>query len=308
MPHLPSAAEPAGLPVAGPSDRRLESLSWPALSRAAARPGSTVIWPIGATEQHGPQLPLATDALLADRVCDAVLERLEADLPVWRLPVQSLGFSPEHAGFPGTLSLSADLMIPLVVQVGSQLAQAGFRRLVLFNAHGGQIGLLEVAARQLRVAAPALAVLPCFLWRGPEGIAELVPEPERSQGLHAGLAETSVVLHLQPDWVGAERPVDGLTAGSPPPPGWSLEGEAPSAWLTREISGSGVVGDTTDASAELGARLFQALVSGWQRRLESLLHSDWPPTPAANAPCPISPACTPPPGEPTPLRTAPPTE
>lgn len=262
--------------------RRLEDLAWPDVRRGAARQGSTVIWPLGAIEQHGPHLPLVTDALFADRVCDAVLERLDPALPIWRLPLQSLGFSPEHAGFAGTLSLSPDLLIALVVQVGGQLAEAGFRRLVLLNAHGGQIGLLEVAARQLRSGTPQLAVLPCFLWRGPEGIGELIPEPERSQGLHAGLAETSLMLHLQTDLVGPARPLDGPAPGLAPPPGWSLEGEAPASWLTREISTSGVVGNAGGASAELGAELFERLVQGWQRRLEALLHSDWPPTPGSD--------------------------
>jgi creatinine amidohydrolase len=262
--------------------RRLEDLAWPDVRRGAARPGSTVIWPFGAIEQHGPHLPLATDALFADRVCDAVLGRLDPALPIWRLPLQSLGFSPEHAGFAGTLSLSPDLLIALVVQVGAQLAEAGFRRLVLLNAHGGQIGLLEVAARQLRAGTPQLAVLPCFLWRGPEGIGELIPEPERSQGLHAGLAETSLMLHLQPELVGPARPADGPAPGLAPPPGWSLEGEAPASWLTREISTSGVVGDAAGASAELGAELFERLVRGWQGRLEALLRSDWPPTPGSD--------------------------
>jgi creatinine amidohydrolase len=274
--------------------RRLETMTWPELQRQAARAGSTVIWPFGAFEQHGPHLPLSTDALFADRLTDAVLDRLDPDLPIWRLPLQHLGFSPEHQGFTGTISLSAELLIALVVSVGRQLEQAGFQRLVLFNAHGGQIGLLEVAGRSLRAQHPRLAVLPCFLWRGPEGIAELIPEPERSQGLHAGLAETSLMLHLAPDLTGQERPSDGPAApgrsgaggdapADPgmPPEGWSLEGEAPCCWITREFSATGVIGSAAGASAELGQQLHQRLVEGWRRRLEALLRSDWPPTSGA---------------------------
>jgi creatinine amidohydrolase len=259
--------------------RRLDHLSWPQVRAMAARPGSTVVWPLGAVEQHGPHLPLATDALFADRVLDAVLEELPDDLPVWRLPLQSLGFSPEHHGFPGTLSLPAALLIDLVVAVGSDLEAAGFRRLVLLNAHGGQIGLLEAAARQLRTQRPDLAVLPCFLWRGPEGVADLIPEPERSQGLHAGLAETSLMLHLAPELTGGEPRPDGPGPANLPPSGWSLEGEAPCAWLSREMSISGVLGDPSGASVELGRELFTRLVQGWRKRLESLVRSDWPPVP-----------------------------
>lgn len=257
------------------SERRLAHLAWPELQRQAARRGSTVLWPWGAFEQHGPQLPLATDALFAERVALAVAERLEASLPLSLLPVQWLGFSPEHLGFPGSLSLPAPLLIELLVSVGGQLAAAGFERLVLLNAHGGQIALLETAARQLRWRHPRLAVLPCFLWRGPEGLGELIPEPERSEGLHAGLAETSLMLHLEPGSTGAERPVE--PARVTPPEGWSLEGAAPCAWLTDELSGSGVIGSAAGASAELGEALFLRLVEGWRRRLESLLRSDWPP-------------------------------
>jgi len=272
-------ASPAAHSQAGPARQRcLAALSWPHLQAAAARPGSTVVWPWGSFEQHGPHLPLATDALFAERVLAAVLARLPAALPIWSLPPQSLGFSPEHLGFAGTLSLPAELLIAQLVTVGQQLAACGFRRLVLFNGHGGQIALLQTGARQLRSRAPELAVLPCFLWSGPGGIAELIPEPERSQGLHGGLAETSLMLHLAPDQVGPERPTDGQLA-APPPHGWSLEGEAPCAWLSTDLSRSGVVGSAAGADADLGARLFERLVSGWCERFESLLSSDWPPAP-----------------------------
>ncbi len=251
-------------------------MSWPQLQAAAARPGSTVVWPWGSFEQHGPHLPLATDALFAERVLAAVLERLPPALPIWSLPPQSLGFSPEHQDFCGTLSLPAELLIQQLEAVGRQLAGCGFQRLVLFNGHGGQIALLQTAARQLRVVAPRMAVLPCFLWSGPVDIGSLIPEPERSEGLHAGLAETSLMLHLAADQVGPERPIDGQRA-APPPTGWSLEGEVPCAWLTSDLSQTGVVGSAAGANPELGAVLFERLVAGWCERLQTLLASDWPP-------------------------------
>lgn len=256
--------------------RQLATLSWPQLQSCAARPGSTVVWAWGAHEQHGPQLPLGTDALFAERVLAAVLEQLPGDLPIWRLPPQRIGFSPEHLSFPGTISLPAEVVLQIVVSVGRQLAGWGFQRLVLFNAHGGQIALLQVAARQLRAEVPGLAVLPCFLWSGPEGIAELLPVAERHGGLHASLAETSLMLHLAPEQVGPERPSDGLL-DPPPPAGWSLEGAVPCAWLSSDLSLSGVVGSAAGASPDLGAALYERLVAGWCRRFEALLGSDWPP-------------------------------
>ena len=84
--------------------RCFDQLAWPEAETAAKQAGATVVWPFGACEQHGPQLPLATDALFADRILNAVFEQLDGEWPIWRLPLQSIGFSPEHQPFPGTLS------------------------------------------------------------------------------------------------------------------------------------------------------------------------------------------------------------
>ena len=262
--------------------RRFDRLAWPQVRQELSRRGATVLWPFGACEQHGPQLPLATDALFAERILDAVLKRIPEAYPVWALPVQSIGFSPEHRGFPGTLSLPADLILRLVDVVGCQLADAGVQRLVLFNAHGGQIALLQAAARSLRASRPGLAVLPCFLWAGVEALRDLIPAPERQTGLHASLAETSLMLSLAPELVGPERPVDGehqqAGAAPTPPMGWSLEGDAPWAWFTRDLSVSGVIGDSRGASHSLGQALEAALIEHWCVCLEHLLESDWPPS------------------------------
>lgn len=262
--------------AAGSPIRSLDHLAWPAVERAAARTGSTVVWPIGAIEQHGPHLPLGTDGLFVDRVLEAVLQRLPETLPIWRLPLATPGFSPEHGGFPGTLSLGAELLIAQVKAVGSGLAAAGFERLVLFNGHGGQIALLQVAARELRQREPRLAVFPVFLWSGADGLQSLVPAAEWEQGLHAGLLETSLMLHLAPELVGEDRPAGGIP-DRPAPVGWSLEGALPTAWFSRDLSANGVIGDPQGASGELGAELFERLVQGWCQRLEALLISDWPP-------------------------------
>ena len=261
-------------------ERHLSRLTWPEVQAAASHPGSTVVWPWGAVEQHGPHLPLGTDGLFAERVLDAALDQLAPERPVWRLPLQAIGFSPEHQAFPGTLSLPVHLLVELIGTVGRQLAACGFQRLVLLNGHGGQIGMLQTAARALRADVPRLGVLPCFLWSGPEGVAELIPAAERHQGLHAGLAETSLMLHLAPRQVGGERPRDGLLP-TPPPQGWSLEEAAPTAWLMEDLSESGVVGDSQGSTAALGSQLFERLVAGWSRRFDSLLVSDWPPNGAA---------------------------
>ncbi len=261
--------------------RRFDLLPWPSARDAAKQKGSTLVWPLGACEQHGPHLPLATDALFAEKIITSVLERLPASSPIWMLPAQSIGFSPEHSSFPGTISLSGKLLFDLITEVGQQAALNGFDRFLLFNAHGGQIGLLEAASRELRLNSPGMAVLPCFLWRGVAGLDKLIPTDEIEVGLHAGLAETSLMLGMEPDLVGSERVCDGdhLSDNSPatPPKGWSLEGAAPYAWLTKDLSETGVIGDSREANSSLGKTIEQLLQDHWKSLILSLLESDWPP-------------------------------
>ncbi len=261
--------------------RRFDFLSWPKAQEAASKTGSTLVWPLGACEQHGPHLPLATDNLFAEKILVAVLDRLPEEFPIWMLPSQLLGFSPEHVCFPGTISLSAKLLLDLVMEVGHQASNIGFRRLLLFNAHGGQIGLLQAAARQLRLQCTDMAVLPCFLWSGVSSLKDLIPNQEIEVGLHAGLAETSLMLSLEPSLVGSDRPVDGqhFSAESlaTPPKGWSLEGAAPWAWLTNDLSNSGVIGDSRESNQLLGDAIQEALIDHWIVLLTNLMQSQWPP-------------------------------
>ncbi|MDP6834084.1 MAG: creatininase family protein [Prochlorococcaceae cyanobacterium ETNP1_MAG_9] len=266
--------------------RRFDYLPWPEAEKAAKSEGSTLVWPFGACEQHGPHLPLATDNLFAEQILRKILDRMPEKNPIWMLPSQVLGFSPEHESFPGTISLTAKLLLDLVMEVGQQASGMGFKRLLLFNAHGGQIGLLQAAARQLRVQCPSMAVLPCFLWSGIPPLKELIPMEEREEGLHAGLAETSLMLSLAPELVGKARPCDGNHSSNDslatPPKGWSLEGAAPWAWLTKDLSESGVIGDSRGSNQALGQELEQVLIDHWVSLFINLLSSNWPPVEVSN--------------------------
>ena len=255
-------------------------MTWPEASKAASEKGSTLVWPFGACEQHGPHLPLITDTFFAEKILIKTIESLPGEMPIWMMPVQSIGFSPEHMAFPGTLSLSADVLLAMVTDVGKQIASMGFKRLIFFNAHGGQIGLLQAVSRQLRIQCPSLAVLPCFLWSGVQGLDELLPDKEVEEGLHAALAETSLMLHMAGDLVRNDsflekKIVDEEIVSIPK--GWSLEGSSPCAWLTEDLSSSGVIGDASCSSTELGEALEKSLINHWKSLFISLLESDWPP-------------------------------
>ena len=251
-----------------------ENLSWPEIKNIAANNRSTIIWPFGAIEQHGPHLPLATDSIFIDEIISEVLLLMPEDIPLKKIPTQYIGFSPEHSGFQGTITLSSGLLTTMIVEIGKQISDIGFKRLILLNSHGGQISLLNTAARELRSVTPNLNVFPCFLWSGVKGLDKVLTTSELENGLHASLAETSLMMSLKPQLVGKERPCEGIPKNTPK--GWSLEGDAPTAWFTEDISESGVIGDSRGANLELGNKLKKLLIDHWYEMIIGLMSSDWP--------------------------------
>ena len=251
-----------------------EYLSWPEVKNIADNKRSTIIWPFGAVEQHGPHLPLATDSIFIDEIINEVLDLIPKDIPLKKIPTQYIGFSPEHAGFEGTITLSSGLLISMIVEIGKQISDIGFKRLILLNAHGGQISLLNTAARELRSLTPNLSIFPCFLWSGVKGLNEVLTASELENGLHASLAETSLMMSIKPELVGEERPCEGIPDNKPN--GWSLEGDAPLAWFTEDLSKSGVIGDSRGANLDLGDKLRRLLVDHWYNMILGLMSSDWP--------------------------------
>ncbi len=251
-----------------------EYLSWPEIKNIASNKRSTIIWPFGAVEQHGPHLPLATDSIFIEEIINAVLQLMPEDIPLKKIPTQYIGFSPEHSGFQGTITLSSGLLTSMIVEIGKQISNIGFKRLILLNAHGGQISLLNTAARELRSVTPNLNVFPCFLWSGVKGLDKVLTKSELENGLHASLAETSLMMSLKPQLVGEERPCEGIPKNTPN--GWSLEGDAPTAWFTEDLSESGVIGDSRGANLELGNNLKKLLIDHWYKLIIGLMSSDWP--------------------------------
>ncbi|MQY30502.1 creatininase family protein [Nocardia aurantia] len=216
---------------------------------------AVVVQPIGAVEQHGPHLPLITDALHAETIACAAVESLPDDANVWVLPTLHYGKSTEHLGRAGTIAMSAATLMAVCTDLGDSLAASGFRKLVFVNGHGGQPGLLEVVARDIRHRT-GLEVFPVMPMRFP-------PPPEVDPAvdgfdIHGGFGETSVMLAIAPELVHPDR---GFPDGQEAAAEFAryrhltLEGVLPTAWLTDDISASGTVGDPTAASAEIGRLL-----------------------------------------------------
>lgn len=214
------------------------------------------VLPVGAIEQHGPHLPVGVDTLINHGVVDRALARLAGDVPVVVLPTLPFGKSDEHAAFPGTLSLSGETLIRVVVELGDSVAAAGIRKLVLVNSHGGQSRVLGDAALDLRRRHAMLAVTVSWYRLGDP--AGLFGAEEAAHGIHAGAIETSVMLALHPDLVAMDRAGDFESASvalARERPLLAPGGRVAFAWESQDLHPSGACGNAAAADAGRGAAL-----------------------------------------------------
>lgn len=157
------------------------------------------VLPVAAIEQHGPHLPVATDTAIAEGMIRRAIELLPPELPVTFLPVQAVGKSNEHISSPGTLTAAWETATKLWIELGDSVRRAGVRKLIIVNSHGGNVPMVDIVTRELRIRHDMLAVGTAWSRFGnPEGL--FAPE-ESLYGIHGGDMETSVMLHLRPDLV-----------------------------------------------------------------------------------------------------------
>lgn len=224
------------------------------------------VLPMAAIEQHGPHLPLNVDATLVDGVIAAALPHLPPTQPVLFLPTQSVGFSPEHTRFAGTLTLKAETVIRLWTELAESVAQTGVKKLVLLNSHGGQVGLLDVVARDLRARLGMLVYsvnwfnLPLT---GDDGkpVNDLFSAEEHRFGIHAGEIETSMMLALKPDQVDMAKAQNFHSTSKDRAAKFSILGDGRSAklaWQMQDYNPQGAVGNAAVATADKGRALLGA--------------------------------------------------
>lgn len=229
-----------------------------------------LLQPVGAIEQHGPHLPLIVDAAIGVAVLGKALEKLNPEIPAYALPPLYYGKSNEHWHFPGTITLSAQTLIATLTEVAESIYRAGFRKLVLLNSHGGQPQVMEIVARDLHQQHEDFMVFPLFAWRVPHCAGEFLSSKEKELGIHAGDAETSLMLSVLPDQVQMQKAVAEYPHGLPEESLLSMEGKLPFAWTTRDLSQSGVLGDPTVATKEKGDRLLNSVSDGWVQVIQDI--------------------------------------
>ena len=227
---------------------------------------TVVVLPVAAIEQHGPHLPLATDAIVADALVRHAVATPRPVARVLALPPLVVGHSLEHAGFAGTLSTSAETLLALWGDVARGVARTGARKLVLLNAHGGQRSIVDLAAVRARAESGLLVVRANYFAFGvPPGLFDA---DELELGLHGGEVETSLLLHLRPELVRREHLAD-FRPRTPPALRGTLGPELPIGygWLAGDLHASGCAGDAAAADADRGARLYAHLCA----RLDALI-------------------------------------
>jgi creatinine amidohydrolase len=225
------------------------------LNREAARAlagEALLLLPLGATEQHGPHLPVGTDTLLVQAVAERAAAA--ARIPVVLAPPLALGSSDHHLVFGGTLSLTTDTYYRVLMDLGRSAAASGFRRIFLLNGHGGNHELMQLAVRDLAREAGIAAAAGSWWAMAHEELVQVGAGITNVPG-HAGAFETAAVLAVAAH----------LVAVPPARPDWS--GRRPAAAAARvELPGSwsgidGFSDSPADASAVVGAAFLEVAVA-----------------------------------------------
>jgi creatinine amidohydrolase len=211
------------------------------------------VLPVAAIEQHGPHLPVMTDTAIGQAYIDAVVKRLPSDLPATFLPIQAIGKSNEHIASPGTLTLSWETLTRVLIDTAESVARAGVKKMILANSHGGNVPILDIVAREMRVNHGMLCVAMHWSRLGqPQGMYSAW---ESKFGIHGGDVETSIMLAARPDLVRmdkAQRFSSTQERFEQEFKHLRAHGPVQFGWQAQDLSSDGTVGDASLATAEKG--------------------------------------------------------
>lgn len=224
------------------------------------------ILPTAAIEQHGPHLPVGVDTMIAEGMLGELRRQCPNDLDIRILPVQAVGKSNEHLHARGTLTLTAETALRTWREIGLSVARAGVRKIAIVNSHGGNLDLISILSRELRVEAGMLAVK--CQWGNfgaPDG---LYSDREVDFGIHGGDRETSLMLHFRPETVDMTKAVDFTSTAEKttiPPIGPISYG-----WVSSDLNANGTVGEAQLATAIKGKMTAEHQTTGFIELLRAI--------------------------------------
>ncbi len=256
-----------------PPNRYWPYYTWPEIDAIAkGDSNATAVLNVGAIEQHGPHLPIATDTLVGMEILGAALARLPDEVMVLALPPTTFGKSVEHITFPGTLTFSGDTLRMVLRDLAMSVARSGFKKFVLLGSHGGNVGALDDFFRDLRMETE-MRVFKIFVG-SLAPVPGLVSPEEAAIAMHGGDSETSMVRHLAPELVHMDR-AEGYVFDPQEDIGYSFKGnDVIEAWVSADLSKSGAIGDPHPSSPEKGRQAFEAKVARLAEVLESVYRSE----------------------------------
>jgi creatinine amidohydrolase len=239
---------------------------------AGLSPETIALLPVGSAEQHGPHLPLNTDFVVADSLARDVVAGYGEELNLLLLPSMAVSKSNEHAWSPGTLWLSAATLLTMLDEIARCVATTPVRKLVFLNGHGGNSALLQVASRDVLLAhgRRTFDIHPSV----PPDRGATSPAAELGLGIHAGIEETSVMLHLRPDLVRLELSQRSVPEHLADFKNVRFGGSVSFGWLSNEFGTDGTLGDPTGATAEHGKRKYEAMLATAARSLAEIARFD----------------------------------
>ncbi len=257
-----------------PPARYLPYLTWQQIAQLPDKANIPIVLPAGSTEQHGPHLCCAVDTIIAAGVIGHALARLPKEVPAYALAPIHYGKSDEHLHFPGTVTLDGTTLLETITQIGESVYRMGFRKLLIVNGHGGQPQVMEMAARELRLRHGDYVVLPHFTWRVPHVAGKFMTEKERRLSMHAGHAETAILMALAPETVHMQHAVAAYPPEFPSKV-LSADGRPACAWTARDFGDSGVIGDPFPATPEQGQEILDSLAASWAQGITDLHRMHW---------------------------------
>lgn len=227
-------------------------MSWRDFAAADMRKVVAVL-PVAAIEQHGPHLPVGVDMFINEGYFARAVKRIPGDMPVLILPVQAIGKSNEHIEYPGTLTLSNETLVRAWTEIGESVARTGCRKLIFMNSHGGNVPVIDSVVRELRVRCSMLAVHAA--WHRLGYPPDLFSAVERAHGIHAGDAETSLMLAFRPKTVRMNEARNFVSSAIAIEQEFrQLRATQPIGfgWMSSDLNEFGAVGDAANATAAKG--------------------------------------------------------
>ena len=244
-------------------------MTWPEVEAIDKR-NALVVLPLGATEQHGPHLPLYTDTLISSGVLERAMDRLSEEKLVYMLSPITISKSNEHRGFPGTLWIGAKTLYDVLFEVGRSVHESGFRKLCFFNGHGGNLGILKAVTRDLSDEFGLLTFVgAAWSYLDAPALPEGVDSRESELGIHANFFETAMVKAMHPDLVHDELAAPSFP--NLPDTKIGLSGPAYAQWMTKDWSKSGVFGDPTHVTKEIANEYLERSIQGTMQFITEML-------------------------------------